>query len=306
MDKRSDSDFTDEPRPSLSAELPQPFSSLVSVDMYALSHQGHVRSNNEDHYLVLRVGRALETVLSNLSNNQPGDLFEETAYGMVVADGLGGSAGGEVASREAIYTLLSLVLRTPDWQFRWGAREENTVMWRMTDRFRRVNEALLQEAAAQVGLVGMSTTLTAVVTHGDSLIIGHVGDSRAYLLRRGKLERLTRDHTLAQRLIDTGIIAADDDLAHGLRNVLMQALGSRESECVPDVRHYSLEDGDQILLCTDGLTDMVDDESIESLLTKAGSAQTACRNLIDAALSNGGKDNVTVVVAKYSFPTQAV
>ena len=306
MDKSSDSDFTDEPRPYVPAEFPQPFSSLVSVDMYALSHQGHVRSNNQDHYLVLRVGRSLETVLSNLSNSQPGDLFEETAYGMVVADGLGGPAGGEVASREAIYTLLSLVLRTPDWQFRWGAREENTVMWRMTDRFRRVNEALLQEAAAQVSLVGMSTTLTAVVTHGDSLIIGHIGDSRAYLLRSGKLKRLTRDHTLAQRLIDTGIIAADDDLAHSLRNVLMQALGSRDSECLPDVRHYSLEDGDQILLCTDGLTDMVDDESIESLLTKAGSAQMACRNLIDSALTNGGKDNVTVVVAKYTFPTQAV
>jgi protein phosphatase len=177
-------------------------------------------------------------------------------------------------------------------------------MWRMTDRFRRINAALLQQAAAHTNLAGMSTTLTAALTHGKSLIVGHIGDSRAYLLRGGNLERLTRDHTLAQRLIDSGVIAPDDDLARGLRSVLMQALGSSEGECLPDVRHYSLEDGDQLLLCTDGLTDMVDDETIKTILTRTRSAQTACRNLIDAALTNGGKDNVTAVVARYSIPAQ--
>ena len=306
MATNSGPDFTEELCPSGLDEFPQPLFPLVKVDVYALSDQGHVRTNNEDHYIVVRCGRVLETVFSNLTENQPGDLFEETGYGMVVADGLGGEAAGEIASREAIYNLLGLVLETPDWQFRWGHKEENTVQRRMTDRFRGVNAALLQQAAADPTLAGMSTTMTAAVTYGNSLIVTHVGDSRAYLLHDGKLEKLTRDHTLAQRLIDDGIHGPNDDLVRGLRNVLMQALGSKESKVEPDCQIHSLEEGDQLLLCTDGLTDMVDDEVIESVLNRGDSAQAACQNLLNLALSNGGKDNVTMVIARYSFPKQVV
>ena len=303
MDTKSKPDSAAE-LPSASDEFPKPFSSLVEVDMFALSDPGYVRTRNEDHYLVARVGRAIETILSNLTENRPGDLFEETAYGMIVADGVGGAAAGEIASRQAIYTLLNLVLHTPDWQFRWGRKEENTVMWRMTDRFRRVNAALLQQAASDESLAGMATTMTAAVTYGNGLIITHVGDSRAYLLRDGKLERLTRDHTLAQRLIDDGVQDPNDPLVRQLRHVLMQSMGSKENDFKPDVRYYTLEDKDQLLLCTDGLTDMVDENLIESVLSQQKSARHACQNLVDLALSNGGKDNVTVVVARYSIPQQ--
>lgn len=144
MDTNSEPDSPQKPQTLAVTDFPQPCSSSADADMGALSHQGHVRPNNEDHYLVVRGGRVVETVFSNLTENQPGDLFEETAYGMVVADGLGGEAAGEIASRQAIYTLLSLVLHTPDWQLRWGSKEKNTVTWRMTDRFAKVNAALLQ------------------------------------------------------------------------------------------------------------------------------------------------------------------
>ena len=283
---------------------PEPFSSLVAVDYYAMSDKGHVRTRNEDHFLVLRGGRAIETVMSNLGDSQPGDLFEEAAFGMVVADGVGGEAAGEVASRQAIYTLLSLALHTPDWNFRWGPRERNTVMWRMKDRFRRVNAALLRDSATHTSLSGMCTTMTAAVSHGDDLIVGHVGDSRAYLLHGGKLVRLTRDHTLGARLVEDGTHTPNDRLVRELRNVLMQALGSKETECVPDVHDYLLEDGDQVLLCTDGLSDMVEDKLIESVLNEAPSARAACQSLINLALSNGGRDNVTAIVARYSIPSR--
>ncbi|HEX6044270.1 MAG TPA: protein phosphatase 2C domain-containing protein [Pyrinomonadaceae bacterium] len=283
---------------------PPPFSSLVSVDVCGMTDKGHVRTQNEDHFLVLRGGRAVETVMSNLGESQPGDLFEEAAFAMVVADGVGGEAAGEVASRQAIYTLLGLTLHTPDWNFRWGPRERNTVMWRLKDRFRRVNAALMREAAANASLSGMCTTMTAAISQGDDLIIGHVGDSRAYLLHDGKLIRLTRDHTLGERLVEDGTHKPNDHLVRELRNVLMQALGSRETECVPDVHDYVLEDGDQVMLCTDGLSDMVEDPLIESVLKEASSAETACQSLIDLALSNGGRDNITVVVARYSIPTR--
>ena len=283
-------------------QLPRPFSSLVDVDVFAISDQGRVRKNNEDHYLVVRGGRSLETVFSNLAKNQPGDRFEETAYAMVVADGVGGEAAGEVASEEAIFGLLDLSLRTPDWQFRWGPVQKNTVMWRMQDRFRLVNAALVQQATAHAALRGMCTTMTAALSHGKDLIICHIGDSRAYLFRRGRLEQLTRDHTLAEHLLDDGVNPQDDHLLRELRTVLMKALGANESECQPDVHDYLLEDGDQLLLCTDGLTDMVDNTKIESVLGEENSAQSATRSLIDLALRNGGRDNVTVIVARYSIP----
>ncbi len=283
---------------------PTPFSSLVAVDVFGMSDKGHVRTHNEDHFMVIRGGRAIETVMSNLGDSQPGDLFEEAAFGMIVADGVGGEAAGEIASRQAIYTLLSLCLHTPDWNFRWGPKERNTVMWRMKDRFRRVNAALLRDAAAHATLTGMCTTMTAAISHGDDLIVGHIGDSRAYLLHRGKLVRLTRDHTLGARLVEDGTHKPNDRLVKELRNVLMQALGSKETECVPDVHDYLLENEDQVILCTDGLTDMVEDTLIESVLNEAPSSRAACQSLVNLALSNGGRDNITVIVARYSIPSR--
>ena len=275
---------------------------MIDVDVFAVSHQGHVRAKNEDHYLVVRGARVLETVFTNLTENLPGHLFEETAYGLIVADGVGGEAAGEIASSEAIYTLLNLALRTPDWQFRWGPKEMNTVMWRMQDRFRRVNAALLQDATAHSALRGMCTTMTAALTHGKDLIIGHVGDSRAYLLHHGKLKRLTRDHTLAERLLDDNVNPHNDRLLTELRSVLMQTLGGSESDFRPEVHDYVLEDGDQLLLCTDGLTGMVDDAEIESVLTQFSPAVDACQTLVELALNNGGGDNITVIIARFSIP----
>jgi PPM family protein phosphatase len=297
-----DSSFFDIQHAKLDDELPEPFSSLVDVDVYAMSHQGYAKSNNEDHFLVIRGGRALETVFTNLPQSRPGDLYEETAYAMIIADGVGGEVAGEVASRHAIFTLLNLVLRAPDWQVRWGSKEKNTVMWRMQDRFRRVNAALLQEAAAHSSLRGMCTTMTTALTHGPNLIIGHIGDSRAYLWRRGHLKQLTRDHTVAERLKEELIGAEDDQLLVELRSVLLQALGPQRNECRVDVDDFVLEDRDQLLLCTDGLTDMVAESEIQSVLAKAPAAKDACRLLVDLALANGGKDNITVVVARYSIP----
>ena len=283
---------------------PQPFSSRINVDVFGMTDKGYARTQNEDHFLIVRAGRAVETVLTSLSETEtmPGELFEETAYGIVVADGVGGQSAGEVASRQAIYTLVSLSLHTPDWQFRWGEKEKNTVMWRMKDRFRRVNAALLHDAAAHASLNGMCTTMTAAVTQGNDLIVGHIGDSRAYLLHRGKLVQLTRDHTVAAKLVEDGTHQPNDPLVLELRGLLLQALGSREGECNPELSDYLLADEDQLLLCTDGLTDMVDDVDIELILNSASSAKSACRSLVDLALKNGGRDNVTVTVARYSIP----
>ena len=276
---------------------PPPFSSRVNVDFYGMTDKGNVRTRNEDHFLIVRCGRAVETVLTSLTEDEtmPGELYEEAGYGMIVADGVGGMVGGEVASRQAIYTLLGLALHTPDWQFRWGMKERNAVMFRMKDRFRRVNAALMRDATVHASRGGMWTTMTAALTHGTDLVIGHIGDSRAYLLHEGKLIKLTHDHRA-----ETNNSA--DPLMHELSCVLVEALGSPTSECNPQVDDYLLADGDQLLLCTDGLTDMVNDTEIERVLNSAPNAKSACRSLIDLSLNNGGRDNVTVIVARYSIP----
>ena len=132
---------------------------------------------------------------------------------------------------------------------------------------------------------------------GDDLIVTHVGDSPVCLFREGRLHRLTRDHTAAEQWRST--LSAGD--AARVRHILTRAIGVPEAGGEPDVSRHKLADGDRLLLCTDGLTDMVDDEAIARELGRAASADAACQALVDRALENGGKDNVTVVVAAYSI-----
>jgi protein phosphatase len=129
-----------------------------------------------------------------------------------------------------------------------------------------------------------------------------VGDSRAYLFRDGTLRLLTRDQTHAQRLADEGLISQQDVARHRLRHVLTSALGGSQQDVRAEIQRWTLADGDRLLLCSDGLTDMVDDAEIAAVLSRETRSDKACGLLVDRALANGGKDNVTVVVARYSIP----
>jgi PPM family protein phosphatase len=278
-------------------------SAMVKVDLAARSHQGHVRDSNEDHYLAVRINRSLETVLTNLEEGVLPKRLDETAYGMLVADGMGGRAAGEIASSTALLRLLELVADTPDWIMRINQRENAaTVMRRMTHRFRQIDDELRERGESNPSFYGMGTTLTVAATLGADLFLGHIGDSRAYLLRSGKLHQLTKDDTLAQALIDAGIAGANDTVTRAMKHVLTAALGTTGEPSDPQVQRLHLSDGDQLLLCTDGLTEMVSDNDIAAELAAANSSQAACQALINLALAGGGKDNITVVLARYCFP----
>jgi protein phosphatase len=217
---------------------------------------------------------------------------------------MGGMAAGEVASRMALCKLVELVVNTPDWIMQLDHRKnESQVMERMTQRFRLVDEALRDEAQQETSKLGMGTTLTVALSLGGKLLMGHIGDSRAYVMRGGSLHQLTRDHTLAQALIDAGIANPGDAATHALHHVLTAALGATSERADPQVLSFRLSHNDQILLCTDGLTEMVPSESIVSILNEqTSSSAAACDALIEKALSAGGVDNVTVVLARYQFP----
>jgi protein phosphatase len=290
------------PPPLLSAPPPRSASAEAQVDLGALSHPGKVRSKNEDCYLVARVDRALNILLTNLPEGSLAARFDEVGYGMLVADGMGGYAGGEVASRLAITSLVRILVHTSDWIMRTEGEDAERLLERIAERYRQVNAALKQEAQADPQLTEMGTTMTLAYSLGSDLFLGHVGDSRVYFRRGKNLYQLTRDHTYAQALADLGVIQPQEVVKHRFRHVLTKALGGTADKVEADVQRARLCDGDQILLCTDGLTEMVSDAAISATLGEAQTAGEACQMLIDLALRNGGKDNVTAVVGRYRFP----
>ena len=291
------------PSPQLGLALPQEASAKVHIDVAALSDKGKVRDRNEDHFYVARGGRRATTLVTNVPPADIPSQFEETAYLLVVADGMGGHAGGEVASRLAIATLINIILHAPDWIMRLDDDEHaERLMDRAVARYRAVHEALQERARLDPRLRGMGTTMTAAYSLGRDLFITQVGDSRAYRFRNGSLQLLTRDQTQAQMLANEGLIRQQDVARHRLRHVLTSALGGLNSHMVAQIERSELADGDRLLLCSDGLTEMVDEAEIAEVLRREVRSEEACRLLVDRALANGGKDNVTVVLARYSMP----
>jgi len=305
MSSPNDSPLADTAEMPALGKTPNPSAGVgrVRVDCAALSHKGHVRTNNEDHYLVARFGRFLTPLLTNVPG-QSDTLFEEEGHGIVVADGMGGAAAGELASNLAIRTLISLVVQTPDWIISTAGSEAERVSQRMAERYRQIDDRLLEEAAKSSHLKGMGTTMTLACNVGDRLVLTHIGDSRAYLFRGGVLHQLTRDHTVAQALVEQGLLERAGDAALRLQHTLVRVLGGLGHHCEADVEHFKLHNQDMLLLCTDGLTDMVDDSAISAILAAGAPPSEACAALVERALQNGGKDNVTVAVARYGFISQ--
>ena len=286
-------------------ERHRPFSSLVHVDLSAVTHTGHRRENNEDQFFVAKITRALETLMTSLSPGDVPDRADELNYLMVVADGMGGHAAGEVASRLTISALVALALQIPDWILRADAAHAHEIERRAREAVQQVGSMLVERGRQDASLRGMGSTLTAARSYGRELLIVHVGDSRAYLLRAGQLQRLTKDHTYAQMMVDAGMLSHDDPAIAGVRHMLTNVLGGAIEEVEVDVDLLGMEDGDRLLLCSDGLTDCVDDETIGATLQRALSSREACDRLVQLARVGGGHDNVTVVVASFEFPPAA-
>jgi protein phosphatase len=272
------------PAPPANVLPPADISAKVQVDLGALSHQGKVRENNEDHFLVSRVERSLETVVTNLPKGLVPQRFAEVGYGMLVADGMGGHHAGEIASRLAISTFVNLVLHTPEWFMRVGEPEAAQVMERMAERYRIVDATVREEAQTDPALAGMGTTMTLACSLGPILVLAHIGDSRVYLFRAGQCHQLTRDHTMLQVLIDLGILQPEQAIGRYFKHSLTRVIGTGQSLGEAEVQQLTLADEDQILLCTDGLTDMVPQQMIAAILGDSMTSDEACQRLVDAAL----------------------
>jgi protein phosphatase len=272
----------------------------VQVSFGAATHPGKVRKTNEDHYAVTRRYRAREVLLTNLPPTTHPPLCDKS-YVLAVADGVGGAAFGELASLLALKAGYDLTTTAFKWGFTLSEQEVLELSEGIRTHVRMIHRKLREAAAGSDSpLAGMGTTLTGALTIGLNAFVAHVGDSRAYLFREGRLHRLTRDHTLAEQLVANGVAKSVDDASvTGFRSVLINCLGGEFDDVNVDVCHVPLHDSDLILLCSDGLSDMVPDDDIATILSGSRPVQDSCQLLIDAALAYGGKDNVTVVLGQW-------
>jgi protein phosphatase len=224
------------------------------------------------------------------SGNEDSHLRGRTVY--AVADGLGGHQGGEVASAMAVEPLAALDGR--------AFADAHQAAEALAEAIREANLAILRRARSDPELWGMGTTVTAAAVAGDRVLqLAHVGDSRAYLLRAdAPLRQLTTDHTVVQEAVARGLLTRQQAAIHPQRGVVTRAVGLDPQVPVDLPEPLELEPGDQVLLCTDGLTEVVDDDRIAAVLASEADGDDACRALIAAANQGGGPDNVTVVLLR--------
>ena len=262
------------------------------VEAFGVSHEGKVRSANEDHFAIVSAQRVVQVRATNVQDTSGLDRARRPeVFLMVVADGVGGAVGGKVASGVAVKAVIEYLGEAVGCVQDFDVDREQTFLDQLSRAVERGHERLKEMFQVQGG---PATTLTMVTLIWPRAYVVHVGDSRGYFLRNGVLKQFTRDQTMGDYLVDIGAVTEQHATKAGLYNVLSSAVGG---DLVPSVGVVDLKEGDALLLCTDGLTKHVPDDQIAKLLAD-GSAESSANALLEAALAGGGSDNVTVVVAK--------
>jgi len=272
----------------------------LSVESFGLTDRGRVRPTNQDQFVVASLTRALRIRQSSLPQtdvhyaDDEGQLF-------VVADGMGGEQGGEHASVLAVGTIEEFVLNTLGCLLTAGGPEDNQVLREFKAALGRADARVCEIAERHPHLKHMGTTLTMACSFGSDLFLGHVGDSRAYLLRGGRLHRMTRDHTLAELLVKDGDVPVDQVAAvrQQFGHVVTNIVGGGKLGIKAELHKVRLAAGDVVLLCTDGLTGMIAEADVADILRASPDPRRTCETLVSRAIAAGGKDNVTTVVVRY-------
>jgi PPM family protein phosphatase len=251
---------------------------MMSIEAFGLTDVGRKRKHNEDAFAL------------DLNDG----LF-------IVADGMGGHAAGEVAARITVETIGEFIAATRQkeeatWPFKYN-HSLHFNSNRLAIAIEKANERVMAAVSAQPWLKGMGTTVVAGLLNEEILSLAHVGDSRAYLFREGKLRRLTDDHSWVHEQIEAGILTEEEAKSHPLKNVVTRALGGGPTVSA-DLQELSFSARDRFLFCSDGLTTMLSDEEIGEVVEGHEDPQELCRALVDLANEKGGVDNITVVVAR--------
>ncbi len=258
------------------------------IKVFAQTDAGKVRSGNEDNFLV---GIHTSTFADNLLGILPFDIFTAPLI-LMVSDGMGGAAAGEVASQIAVETvgrsMNPHVLNTAE-----------ALVEQMVEALRSANRAITKRSRQFPEMTGMGATATAAVLYQQHAFLGQIGDSRAYLIRGDQIVQLTKDQSLVNQLVEAGRISEEEARVHPRKNIILQALGSQEALHVATAK-LEICRGDYLLLCSDGLSGMLSDDDLLAVIRRNDEVDAACRELVKLANQNGGIDNITVVLAEMS------
>ena len=266
------------------------------IDAHGVTHPGKVRRDNQDHYLLCSLRRQIVVRGSSIppADTVLGTESERLASMAMVADGVGGAAKGETASRVALTGIARYVSRSLRCYYR--SEEEEDFSEALRQGARECHEELRRMAEEESEQRGMATTLTLYLGVWPRAYLLQVGDSRCYLLRDGELTQITRDQTMAQEMVDLGIMKPEQVAGTRLEHTLTSSIGGSHNQ--PTVTRFDMNWGHVLLLCSDGLTRHVSDDRIREVLRSMTSARQACEALLQEALDGGGTDNITVVVAR--------
>lgn len=268
------------------------------VRAFGLTDKGRVRASNEDHFLVADLSRTLRIQQTSLPQEAT---YQGRSRGhvLLVADGMGGHAAGEVASALSVEAVEAFVVELLRRFSNLQASDEHGVISDLRQAVCQADARIVEEVALHPELAGMGTTLTMAFASGSRLFVIHAGDSRCYLLRGGAINQLTEDHTMVAEMVGRGEISPEQARHHPHRHVVTNVLGGGHAGVRVDVQRVSLEPGDVLLLCSDGLTDMLDDARISAVLAAEPEPEAACASLVAQANEAGGHDNITAVVARF-------
>lgn len=267
------------------------------IDVYGLTHQGRVRKSNQDQFLLASLEKRL--VIQETSLPDPARLGREStklAFLALVADGVGGGAGGEEASRVAAESATRYASEAASCYYRNNPEDSEAFYEALRQATQRADQAVREHADRDPALAGMATTLTLWIGVWPFAYLLQVGDSRAYMLREGELAQLSRDQTMAQDMVDQGILSPRQAPSTRWAHILSSAIGG--SVAAPMVTRMDQRWGDVGLLCTDGLIRHVSDQQIQHRLESMTSARQACEALLHDALEGGGSDNITILIGR--------
>jgi PPM family protein phosphatase len=267
------------------------------IDVYGLTHPGKVRKENQDHFLICSLKRQMvvrQTSLPDI-NGVTADP-ERLAFLMMVADGVGGGLKGEEASRRALEAVTHYVQQSMRCYYASNSEDDEEFLDALREAALQGHESLLRRGERDPEYRGMATTLTLYLGVWPRSYLLQVGDSRCYILEQGELTQITRDQTMAQELVDLGVMKAQDAKNTRLAHTLSSSIGGRQT--APVVTRRESKWGTVVLLCSDGLTHHVSDERIRDHLRAMKSSRQVCEDLLKEALAGGGTDNITLIVAR--------
>ncbi len=270
----------------------------LTVKAFGVTDKGKVRTTNEDQFLIAELTKAMRVWQTSLPEPKL-QVGEERAHLFLVADGMGGHRAGERASALAVAAIEEFTLNSFRWFFGSDGTEAMNVLTQFQSAFSQVDARILEEAAEHPELRGMGTTVTMAFHLGTQLCVMHVGDSRAYLYRDGELHQLTEDHTLMADMLRSGALRPDQVEGHRLRHTITNVVGGPELGVKVEARALELQGGDRLLLCSDGLTEMVPNEAIAATLDAEPAPEAAAKKLLARANEGAASDNITLLVVRF-------